>query len=74
MIIRKRKVNGALPKNKSLGKNFKNEGEILLHELKKSVQQRSKVTPRLGRDRAQGQRQGAEHDLIKSIGKHLQNR
>jgi len=65
------KVHGTLPKIKDLGRYSKEELEILYQELKQSVQQRIKVTSRLGRDRAHGQRQGAEQDLIKAIEKYL---
>ncbi|PKV52445.1 RHS repeat-associated protein [Aquimarina sp. MAR_2010_214] len=68
------KVHGTLPKIRDLSKYTKDELKILLKELKLSVQRRIKVTSRLGRDRAHGQRQGAEQDLIKSIEKHLENR
>ena len=68
------KVHGVLPKIKDLGRYSKSELKILLKELRQSVQQRIKVTSRKGRDRAHGQRQGAEQDLIKSIEKHLGNR
>jgi RHS repeat-associated protein len=67
------KVHGALPKVQDLAKYSKEELKILLKELKLSVQQRIKVTSRLGRDRGHGQRQGAEQDLIKSIEKYLEN-
>jgi len=65
------KVHGVLPKIKDLGKYSKEEIKILYKELKLSVQRRIKVTSRMGRDRAHGQRQGAEQDLIKSIEKFL---
>jgi hypothetical protein len=65
------KVHGTLPKIKDLGRYSKEELEILYQELKQSVQQRIKVTSRLGRDRGHGQRQGAEQDLIKAIEKYL---
>ncbi len=68
------KVHGTLPKVKELGRYSKDELRILYQELKQSVQQRIKVTSRMGRDRPHGQRQGAEQDLIKAIEKHLQNR
>lgn len=68
------KVHGVLPKVKDLAKYSKDELKILAQQLKKSVQQRIKVTSRMGRDRAHGQRQGAEQDLIKSIEKHLRDR
>jgi len=59
---------------KNLGKYAKGDLKILLGELRKSVQKRIQVTTRMGRDKAHGQRQGAEQDLIKSIEKHLKNR
>lgn len=65
------KVHGVLPKIKSLGKYSKDELEILLKELKQSVQRRIEEASRLGRDRAHGQRIGAEQDLIKAIEKRL---
>jgi RHS repeat-associated protein len=68
------KVHGVLPKIKDLDKYSKDELQSLLKELKQSVQRRIEVTSKLGRDRAHGQRQGAEQDLIKAIEKHLQNR
>jgi len=68
------KLHGVLPKAKDLIKYSKDELGILLDELTLSVQKRIKVTSKLGRDRAHGQRQGAEQDLIKSIEKHLQDR
>jgi len=68
------KGHGVLPKVKDLAKYSKGELKILAQQLKKSVQQRIKVTSRMGRDRAHGQRQGAEQDLIKSIEKHLRDR
>ena len=68
------KVHGALPKAKDLGRYSKQELRNLHQELKQSVKQRIKTTSRLGRDRAHGQRQGAEQDLIKAIEKHLKNR
>ena len=67
------KVHGALPKIKDLGRYSKDELQILLQDLRQSVQQRITVTSRMGRDRAHGQRQGAEQDLIKAIEKHLQD-
>lgn len=68
------KVHGVLPKIKDLGRYSIEELKILAQELRKSVQQRIKVTSRMGRDKAHGQRQGAEQDLIKSIIKHLRDR
>lgn len=68
------KVHGELPKVKDLNKYSKEQLETLQKELKESVQKRIEVTSKLGRDKAHGQRQGAEQDLIKAIEKHLQNR
>ncbi|MEM7371945.1 MAG: DUF6443 domain-containing protein [Bacteroidota bacterium] len=68
-----RKVHGALPRAKDLVRFSKGELRKLLRELKISVQQRIKVTSRLGRHRSHGQRQGAEQDLIKTIEKYLNN-
>ena len=68
------KVHGVLPKIKDLGRYSRGELKTLLRELKQSVQQRIKVTSRKGSDRAHGQRQGAEQDLIKSLEKHLRDR
>ena len=65
------KVHGVLPKIKDLAKYSADELSVLLQELKQSVQKRIEVTSKLGRDKAHGQRQGAEQDLIKSIEKHL---
>jgi RHS repeat-associated protein len=68
------KVHGILPRVKDLVKYGKDELSMLLNELKKSVRRRIQVTSRMGRDRAHGQRQGAEQDLIKSLEKHLRDR
>ena len=62
-----------MPKVKDLAKYSRDELKILAKELRKSVKRRIKVTSRMGRDRAHGQRQGAEQDLIKSIEKYLSN-
>ncbi len=67
------KVHGTLPKVKDFGQYSKDELQILLGELKQSVQKRIEVTSKMGRDRAHGQRQGAEQDLIKSLEKYLGN-
>ena len=66
-------MHGTLIKVKDFGKYSKDELQTLLGELKQSVQKRIEVTSRMGRDRAHGQRQGAEQDLIKSIEKYLGN-
>ena len=60
-----------LPKVAHFGKYSKDELQILLKELKQSVSKRIEVTSKMGRDRAHGQRQGAEQDLIKSLEKYL---
>jgi hypothetical protein len=65
------KVHGILPKVADFGQYSKEELEILLKELKESVQKRIEVTSVIGRDRAHGQRQGAEQDLIKQLEKYL---
>ncbi len=65
------KVHGTLPRVQDLGKYSKEELQILLKELRQSVQKRIEVTSKMGRDRGHGQRQGAEQDLIKSLEKHL---
>ncbi|MCL9806905.1 hypothetical protein NAT51_15320 [Flavobacterium amniphilum] len=70
-IDRTGKVHGELISPKDFHKYSKEELEVLLNQLKASVQKRIKVTTKLGRDRAHGQRQGAEHDLIKSLEKYL---
>jgi hypothetical protein len=45
----------------------------LRDDLRKSVQERIRMTEKLGRDKAHGQRQGSEQDLIKSIDKVLED-
>src|ERR1700733_682115 len=65
------KVHGILPKVEDFAKYSRDELTILLKVLKQSVKQRIKVTSQLGRDKAHGQRQGAEQDLIKSLEKYL---
>jgi len=67
------KVHGKLLKVKDFGKYSEDELQTLLGELKQSVQKRIEVTSKMGRDRAHGQRQGAEQDLIKSLEKYLGN-
>ncbi|WP_198043783.1 RHS repeat domain-containing protein [Ketobacter nezhaii] len=67
------KVHGELPRPKDL-KNYSNEELTQLKgELGESVQQRIKINIELGSDKAHGQRQAAEQQLIKSIEKHLDN-
>lgn len=65
------KVHGALPKVADFGNYSKDELQILHKELKQSVQKRIEITSKMGRDKAHGQRQGAEQDLIKSLEKYL---
>ncbi len=72
-IDRTGKVHGSLPKIKDLNKFSKEELEVFLIELTKSVQRRIKVTSRMGRDRGHGQRQEEEQDLIKAIEKYLKD-
>lgn len=52
-----RKGSGTLLKVQDFGKYPKDELKVLLKELKQSVQKRIKVTSKMGRDRAHGQRQ-----------------
>ena len=68
------KVHGELPKPKDIKNYTREELEQLRDELKPSVQKRIEVTEQLGRDKAHGQRQGAEQNLIKSIEKHLEDK
>ena len=65
------KVHGTLPKVEDFGKYTKDELQVLLTELNQSVKERIRITTIKGRDRGHGQRQGAEHDLIKSLEKYL---
>ncbi|MEE9327872.1 MAG: hypothetical protein V3U71_11320 [Cocleimonas sp.] len=60
-----------MPRPKDLS-NFSN-GDLsnLRNELKQSVQQRIRKNIQLGSDKAHGQRQAAEQQLIKSINKYL---
>jgi RHS repeat-associated protein len=67
------KVHGELPSPADLSKYGREDLKTLKSDLEKSVQKRIEVTSKKGRDRAHGQRQGAEQDLIKSIEKHLEN-
>jgi len=66
------KVHGILPKVQDLCKYSKEDLEILLNDLRQSVQKRIEVTSKMGRDLAHGQRQGAEQSLIKSIEKFIE--
>ena len=65
------KVHGTLPKIKDLFKYSKDELKILRDELRVSVQKRIEVASRMGRDKAHGQRQGAEQELLKFLEKYL---
>ncbi len=67
------KVHGDLPKPESLSRYSRDELSQLGSELKQSVQERIRKTAELGRDRAHGQRQGAEQDLLQSINKFLRD-
>ena len=67
------KVHGELPRPRDL-RNYSREDLLQLRdELRQSVQKRIEVTTQLGRDKAHGQRQGAEQALIKSIEKLLEH-
>jgi hypothetical protein len=66
------KVHGTLPKIKDLFKYSKDDLKILADELKQSIQTRIRVTSRMGSDKPHGQRQGAEQDLLKALGKILE--
>lgn len=65
------KVHGKLPNPGDLGKYSSDELRQLQSELRQSVQERIRKTIELGSDRAHGQRQAAEQQLIKQIDKHL---
>ncbi len=65
------KVHGQLPRPKDLGNYGPDDLRRLQEQLRKSVRERIRKTVELGRDRAHGQRQGAEQDLIEAIEKHL---
>lgn len=65
------KVHGELPRAEDLGQYSRDELEQLQQELRQSVQERIRKTSELGRDRAHGQRQAAEQQLIIQIEKIL---
>lgn len=65
------KVHGNLPKDVDLDKYDKEDLEILHDELRKSIQQRIKVTSRLGRDKGHGERQADEQNLYHHLHKKL---
>lgn len=65
------KVHGKLPRPKDFGRYSREELRQLHGELKTSVRTRIRRTVDLGPDRAHGQRQAAEQQLIKSIEKFL---
>ncbi len=67
------KVHGQLPSPKNLSRYPNEKLKQLQGELKQSVQQRIKKNIELGSDKAHGQRQAAEQQLIKSIDKKLKN-
>ena len=66
------KVHGQLPDPKDLDQYSRDELIQLRDELEISVQRRIEKTVELGREKAHGQRQGAEQDLIDSINKFLE--
>ncbi|MGF1507935.1 MAG: RHS repeat-associated core domain-containing protein [Myxococcota bacterium] len=63
------KVHGALPDAKDLSRYSREELAGFRDDLQKSVQERIRKTVELGRDKAHGQRQGAEQELIRRIDK-----
>lgn len=65
------KVHGDLPRAEDLSKYSRDELKRLRQELRESVQERIRKTSELGRDRAHGQRQAAEQQLINQIDKFL---
>lgn len=67
------KVHGALPDAKDLGRYSRERLEDFRDDLQKSVGERIRKTVELGRDRAHGQRQGAEQELIRRIEKFLED-
>ena len=67
------KVHGKLPRPSDLSKYSREELEVFRDNLKKSVKERIRKTDELGRDRAHGQRQAEEQQLIKSIDKFLED-
>jgi RHS repeat-associated protein len=67
------KVHGELPRLKDLSDYSHDELADFRNDLTKSVQRRIEATVEHGRDRAHGQRQGAEQDLIKRIDRILEN-
>lgn len=69
MKLNKCSTAGTDPRDKDLNKYPREDLERLRDELKQSVQEGIKVTVKDGPDKAHGQRQGEEQDLIKSIEK-----
>lgn len=65
------KVHGALPKAEDLSRYSRDELRQLHQELGQSVQERIRKTSELGPDRAHGQRQAAEQQLMLQIEKFL---
>jgi RHS repeat-associated protein len=65
------KVHGALPRAQDLGRYSPDELRVLQDQLRQSVQQRIRKNIELGSDKAHGQRQAAEQQLIFQIDKHL---
>mgnify|MGYP000540995720 CR=1 FL=1 len=65
------KIHGALPRAEDLGRFSRDELRRLQNDLRQSVQERIRKTSELGPDRAHGQRQGAEQQLIIQIEKFL---
>lgn len=65
------KVHGKLPKRQDLDKYSPDELSQLQDELRQSVKQRIRKNIELGSDKAHGERQADEQQLIKDIDKHL---
>ena len=65
------KVHGILPKLKDLAKYFRDDLEMLLPQLRSSVQKRIQTTVKLGADYGHNARLAEEQALIHSIEKLL---
>lgn len=71
VLDRTGKVHGPLPRPENLGRYSRDELTQLQRDLRSSVQERIRRTSELGPDRAHGQRQAAEQQLIHQIDKLL---
>jgi hypothetical protein len=65
------KLHGAVPRPEDFDKYTREELEQLLADAKQSVPERIRKTTLLGRDRAHGQRQAAEQQLITQLERYL---